>query len=127
MQTRNFVRMLTAVLAMALLGLLGSGAAALAVPPPDGGSVSPKPKCVALQRLHLGHREQVDRQSLTLCRPEGNQPTFSPIAPASGQPTGTDDGRALVVDALRFVALVAGIVAFGAWRRLRHTRPREAT
>jgi hypothetical protein len=126
MQARHSVRLLTAVLALALLALLGSGTA-LAVPDSDGGSGVRKPPCVPMQRLHLGHREQVDRDSATKLCAADSAPTLWPSTPAQAQPAKTSPARGPVVAGLGFVALLAGVVAAGAWRRLRGTRPREAT
>jgi hypothetical protein len=127
MQARHPVRPLTAVLALALLAMLSSGSAALAVPAPEGG-VTPKPPCTPLQRLHLGHREQVDPDSVpNLCRSAVSVPSFAQGAPASPRPATTSTARAVLVAVLGLVALVAGLVAGGAWRRLRATRPRAAT
>jgi hypothetical protein len=128
MHTRHPVRLLTAVLALALLAAFAGTTAALAVPPPDGGSVAPKPACTPLQRLHLGHREQVDPDSVpNLCRPAASVPSFTQATPARARPATTSTARAVLVAVLGLVALVAGLVAGGAWRRLRATRPRAAT
>jgi hypothetical protein len=128
MQARHFVRLLTAVLALALFGLLGSGSAALAVPAPEGGSVAPQPPCVSRAQLHLGHRQQVDPDSVpNLCRPAASVPAFTPSTPARTQPAKTTTARGVLVAVLGFVVLLASLVAGGAWWRLRATRPREAT
>jgi hypothetical protein len=128
MQTRHLARLLTAVLALALFALLSSGSAALAVPGTDGGGVAPQPPCVSRARLHLGHRQQVDPDSVpNLCRPTGSVPAFTPSVPASAQPATTKSARGPLLIVSGFVALLAGLVAGGAWRRLRATRPREAT
>ncbi|HEV8166423.1 MAG TPA: hypothetical protein VGR74_18625 [Actinomycetota bacterium] len=128
MHPRHLGRLLTVVLALALLGLLSSGSAALAVPGTDGGSVAPQPPCVSRAQLHLGHREQVDPDSVpNLCRPAASVPAFTPSVPARTQPARTTTARGVLVAVLLFVALLASLVAGGAWRRLRATRPREAT
>jgi hypothetical protein len=125
MHPRHLGRLLTVVLALALLALLGTGAAALAVPPPDGGSVAPRPPCVS--RAHLGHRQQVDPDSVTLCRSAVSEPTFSPSTSTRPQPARSDTPRAVLVAVLGFVALLAGLVAGWMWLRLRGMRPRQAT
>ena len=127
MQPRHPVRLLTVVLALALFALLGSGTA-LAVPDSDGGSGAPQSPCVSRAQLHLGHREQVDPDSVpNLCRPAGSVPTFTPSTPARTHPARTTTARGPLLIVLGFVALLASLVAGGAWRRLRATRPREAT
>jgi len=126
MRTRHLVRMPAAVLALALLALLGTSTAVLAVPQSDGGSgVAHDSSCVAPRQLHLGHREQVDRESVGRLCPVGNQPTFTPYA--SAEPARTSSSHGPLVAMLGLVALLAALVASGAWRRLRSTRPREAT
>jgi hypothetical protein len=126
MQARHSVRLLTAVLAFALLALLGSGTA-FAVPDSDGGSGVSQSPCVPMQRLHLGHREQVDRDSAPKLCAADSAPTLWPSTTAQAQPAKTTTARGVLVAVLGFVALLASLVAGGAWRRLRATRPREAT
>jgi hypothetical protein len=127
MQAKHLTRLLTVVLALALFALLGSGTA-LAVPDSDGGSGAAQPPCVSRAQLHLGHREQVDPDSVpNLCRSADGVPAFTPSVPARAQPAKTTTARGVLVAVLGFVALLASLVAGGAWRRLRATRPREAT
>jgi hypothetical protein len=126
MKTRHPVRLVTTALAVALLALLGTSTAALAVPQSDGGSgVAHDSSCVAPRQLHLGHREQVDLDSVGRLCPVGNQPTFTPYA--SAEPARTSSSHGPLVAVLGLVALLAGLTASSAWRRLRGTRPRQAT
>jgi hypothetical protein len=119
MQTRHLGRLLTVVLALAILALLGTGTAALAVPGTDGGSGAPQPPCVSRAQLHLGHRQQVDPDSVpNLCRPAASVPAFTPSVPASAQSATTEAARGRLLIVSGFVALLAGLVASGAWRRL---------
>jgi hypothetical protein len=126
MKTRHSVRTLTTVLAFALLALLGSGTA-LAVPGTDGGSgVAPRPTCATPRQLHLGHQQQIDREAApNLCHSSGSVPIFPPNVPAPAQPASASAARGVLL--LGFVALLAGLVASGAWRRLRRTSPHDET
>jgi hypothetical protein len=127
MQAKHLTRLLTAVLALALLALLGISTAALAVPDSDGGSGAAQPPCVPMQRLHLGHREQVDPDSATKLCAADSAPTLWRSTPAQAQPARSSATPGPVVVGLGSVALLAGVVAAGAWRRLRGTRSSEET